>query len=134
MADDDARTPSRPASPSRRSFLTGVTGVGVAAVGIGGAVVAIRQATKEQTADDLTTPRAVSLSDLTLEVNSKSVNVSVPDHRSLLLVLREDLGLTGTKKGCNLGECGACTVLEDGRPIYACLKLAKEAVGKQITT
>ncbi len=52
----------------------------------------------------------------------------------MLLVLREDLGLTGTKKGCNLGECGACTVLEDGRPIYACLKLAKEAVGRQITT
>ena len=47
----------------------------------------------------------------------------------LLLVLREDLGLTGTKKGCNLGECGACTVLDDGRPIYACLKLAEGGHG-----
>ena len=134
MDHDDGTTPSEPASASRRSFLTGLTGVGVAAVGLAGAGVAIRQATVEPTAEDLDTPRAASLSDNTLQVNGKSVNVSVPDHRSLLLVLREDLGLTGTKKGCNLGECGACTVLEDGRPIYACLRLAKDAVGRQITT
>ena len=134
MDDDDKTTPSQPAAASRRSFLTGLTGVGVAAAGLAGAGVAIRQMTAEPTAEDLDTPRAVSLSDITLQVNGKSVNVSVPDHRSLLLVLREDLGLTGTKKGCNLGECGACTVLEDGRPIYACLKLAKDAVGRQITT
>ena len=89
---------------------------------------------KSRTAEDLAAPGAISQSDITLQVNGKSVNVSVPDHRSLLLVLREDLGLTGTKKGCNLGECGACTVLDNGRPIYACLKLAKDAVGSQITT
>jgi aerobic-type carbon monoxide dehydrogenase small subunit (CoxS/CutS family) len=129
--DDDATTPSQPASTSRRSFLTGA---GVTAVGVAGVGLAVREATKEPTAGDLRAPRAASLSDITLQVNGKSINVSAPDHRSLLLVLREDLGLTGTKKGCNLGECGACTVLEDGRPIYACLKLAKEAVGKQITT
>ena len=134
MATDDETTPAEPTSLSRRSFLTGAAGAGVAAVGIGGVGLSIREATKEPTADDLRAPGAVSLSDLTLQVNGKSVNVSVPDHRSLLLVLREDLGLTGTKKGCNLGECGACTVLEDGRPIYACLKLARDAVGKQITT
>jgi putative selenate reductase molybdopterin-binding subunit len=111
-----------------------VAGAGVTAAGLVGAGLAIRQATKEPTAEDLGAPRPDSVSDIALQVNGKSVNVSVPDHRSLLLVLREDLGLTGTKKGCNLGECGACTVLEDGRPIYACLKLAKDAVGKQITT
>jgi aerobic-type carbon monoxide dehydrogenase small subunit (CoxS/CutS family) len=129
--ENDEGTKSQPASTSRRSFLTGV---GVSAVGIAGAGLAIRQAKEQPTAEDLGAPRAVSLSDNTLQVNGKSVTVSCPDHRSLLLVLREDLGLTGTKKGCNLGECGACTVLEDGRPIYACLKLAKDAVGKQITT
>jgi len=129
-----ARKPTEPASASRRSFLTGVAGAGVSAIGLAGAGLAIRQASKEPTAEDLAAPGAASLSDITLQVNGKSVNVSVPDHRSLLLVLREDLGLTGTKKGCNLGECGACTVLDNGRPIYACLKLAKEAVGRQITT
>jgi CO/xanthine dehydrogenase Mo-binding subunit/aerobic-type carbon monoxide dehydrogenase small subunit (CoxS/CutS family) len=111
-----------------------VAGVGVTAAGIAGAGLAIREATKEPTAADLDAPRTDSLSDNTLHINGNTVHVSCPDHRSLLLVLREDLGLTGTKKGCNLGECGACTVLEDGRPIYACLQLAKDAVGKQITT
>ncbi|HTG83273.1 MAG TPA: molybdopterin-dependent oxidoreductase, partial [Gemmatimonadales bacterium] len=130
----DSTTPSPLTTTSRRSFLTGLAGAGVSAVGLAGAGLAIRQATEEPTAEDLAAPGAVSLSDNTLQINGTSVNISVPDHRSLLLVLREDLGLTGTKKGCNLGECGACTVLEDGRPIYACLKLAKECVGKQITT
>jgi len=134
MNNDDATKPAEPRSPARRSFLTGVTGAGVAAVGLGGAGLAIREANMEPTANDLAAPGAGSLSEFALQVNGKSVNVSIPDHRSLLLVLREDLGLTGTKKGCNLGECGACTVLDNGRPIYACLKLAKEAVGRQITT
>ena len=113
--------------PSRRSFLTGVAGAGVSAIGLAGAGLSLRAASEEPAAP-------VSVSEITLNVNGKSVNVSVPDHRSLLLVLREDLGLTGTKKGCNLGECGACTVLDNGKPIYACLKLAREAVGRQITT
>ena len=117
MDHDDRTSGSEPTSPSRRSFLTGVAGAGVTVAGIAGAAIAIRQAKQEPTAEDLETPLAVPVSDNTLQVNGKSVNVSCPDHRSLLLVLREDLGLTGTKKGCNLGECGACTVLEDGRPI-----------------
>jgi aerobic-type carbon monoxide dehydrogenase small subunit (CoxS/CutS family) len=129
MATDDEATP--PPTTSRRSFLTGL---GLTAAGIGGAAYAIRESKGQPTPEELAAARAVSLSDNTLQVNGTSVNVSCPDHRSLLLVLREDLGLTGTKKGCNLGECGACTVLEDGRPIYSCLKLAKECVGKQITT
>jgi CO/xanthine dehydrogenase Mo-binding subunit/aerobic-type carbon monoxide dehydrogenase small subunit (CoxS/CutS family) len=134
MARDDEAASSQPENPSRRSFLTGAAGVGVTAAGLAGAGLAIRETRREPTPEDLEAPRAASLSDNTLEVNGRSVNVSCPDHRSLLLVLREDLGLTGTKKGCNLGECGACTVLEDGRPVYACLKLAKECVGKRITT
>jgi putative selenate reductase molybdopterin-binding subunit len=134
MANDESTKPTEPASPSRRSFLTGAAGLGIAAVGAGGVVVAVREAEKEPTPEQLRAPDAALISDITLQVNNKSIDVSVPDHRSLLLVLREDLGLTGTKKGCNLGECGACTVLENGRPIYACLKLAKDAVGSQITT
>jgi CO/xanthine dehydrogenase Mo-binding subunit/aerobic-type carbon monoxide dehydrogenase small subunit (CoxS/CutS family) len=134
MANDDNTADSESPTTTRRSFLTGLTGAGVATVGLAGAGVAIHQARKEPTAEELRAPGSNSVSDFVLQINNKSVNVSVPDHRSLLLVLREDLGLTGTKKGCNLGECGACTVLEDGRPIYACLKLAKDAVGKQITT
>jgi CO/xanthine dehydrogenase Mo-binding subunit/aerobic-type carbon monoxide dehydrogenase small subunit (CoxS/CutS family) len=131
MDNDETTTPNQPASPSRRSFLTGVAGAGVSAIGLAATGLSLRQE-RELAAEDFAA--TVSVSDITLQVNGKSLNVSVPDHRSLLLVLREDLGLTGTKKGCNLGECGACTVLEDGKPIYACLKLAKEAVGGQITT
>jgi putative selenate reductase molybdopterin-binding subunit len=134
MGSDDKTKFDEPLSPSRRSFLTGIAGVGVSALGIAGAGLAIHETKKEPTADELAAPRAAPVSEVTLQVNGKTVTASVPDHRSLLLVLREDLGLTGTKKGCNLGECGACTVLEDGKPIYACLKLAKESVGKQITT
>lgn len=134
MTTEDTTNPSTPASPSRRSFLTGAAGVGVAAAGVGGIAFAVREARKEPEADELAAQGNASVSDITLQINNKSVNVSVADHRSLLLVLREDLGLTGTKKGCNLGECGACTVLENGKPIYACLKLAKDAVGSQITT
>ena len=134
MDDNNEKGRNEKATTTRRSFLTGAAGVGVAAVGIGGAAVAIRKAKEQPTAEDLRAPEAATLSDITLDINGKSVNVSVPDQRSLLLVLREDLGLTGTKKGCNLGECGACTVLDNGKPIYACLKLAKDAVGSRITT
>ena len=58
----------------------------------------------------------------------------MPHQRTLLLALREDLGLTGTKKSCNLGQCGACTVLMDGLPVYSCMLLALDATGHDITT
>lgn len=69
-----------------------------------------------------------------LMVNGESHELSVPPWRTLLEVIREDLGLTGTKEGCSLGECGACTVIIDGRAVNSCLVLAAEADGKQITT
>lgn len=71
---------------------------------------------------------------ITLTVNGKLEYVEVPDHLTLLQMLREKLALTGTKNGCEAGECGACTVLVDGVPINACLMLAVEAEGCEITT
>jgi aerobic-type carbon monoxide dehydrogenase small subunit (CoxS/CutS family) len=71
---------------------------------------------------------------LTLTVNGETRDVIVPAHKTLLEVLREDLGLTGTKHGCELGECGTCTVLVDGEPMLSCLALPVELQGRQIKT
>lgn len=69
-----------------------------------------------------------------LKVNHELWDIEVEPHRTLLEVLREDLGLTGTKEGCGLGACGACTVLIDGAPILSCLTLAVDVENKSITT
>lgn len=69
-----------------------------------------------------------------LTVNGETREMAAEGHRSLLDCLREELGLTGTKKGCDVGDCGACTVLVDGQPINACLMLAVEARGKNVET
>lgn len=69
-----------------------------------------------------------------LIVNGDPYSVNIPVETTLLEVLREKLQLTGTKFGCDTGECGACTVLVDGRPCRSCLTLAVEVEGKQITT
>lgn len=68
-----------------------------------------------------------------LRVNGRDVEVEAPDDARLLAVLRDRLHLTGAKEGCNRGECGTCTVLLDGAPIYACLTLAAGCIG-EITT
>jgi carbon-monoxide dehydrogenase small subunit len=78
-------------------------------------------------------PRATA-QPLTLRVNGTARNVFVAPHRTLLETLREDLGLTGTKHGCELGECGACTVLVDGTPVLSCLLMTVEVDGAAITT
>jgi len=71
---------------------------------------------------------------LTLTVNGETRDVIVPAHKTLLEVLREDLNLTGTKHGCELGECGTCTVLVDGVPVLSCLALPVELQGREIKT
>jgi len=67
-------------------------------------------------------------------LNGKPIHVEVPPHWTLLRLLREKLGLTGTKEGCGIGECGACTVLLDGMPVNACLVLAPKAEGREVQT
>ena len=71
---------------------------------------------------------------ITLFVNNKEYEIAVAPNKTLTQVLRDDLGLMGTKEGCGLGDCGACTVILDGRPVNSCLVLAVQANGSQIST
>ena len=71
---------------------------------------------------------------VTLLVNGEKSELLVAVHKTLLEVLREDMGLTGTKHGCELGECGTCTVLVDGKPELSCLVLPVQVEGRAITT
>jgi aerobic-type carbon monoxide dehydrogenase small subunit (CoxS/CutS family) len=82
----------------------------------------------------MTDPAGPSRIRLHLTVNGEAVEVLVDASKTLLEVLREDLQLTGTKHGCELGECGACAVLVDADPVLSCLVLAADADGEAITT
>ena len=71
---------------------------------------------------------------LRLRVNGEERELLAPVHHTLLEVLREELNLTGTKHGCELGECGTCTVLLEGRPVLSCVTLPVEGEGREVTT
>jgi carbon-monoxide dehydrogenase small subunit len=71
---------------------------------------------------------------LRLKVNGENYDISVKPNETLLDVLRDRLDLTGTKKGCDTGQCGACTVLLDGKPVASCLVIAVEAQDKEVCT
>lgn len=71
---------------------------------------------------------------VTVTINGSPEVLSVPSNMTLLEMLRDELALTGTKNGCEAGECGACTVLLDGEPVNACMVLAIEADGRSVTT
>lgn len=112
---------------TRRGFLTTV-GVGaMAALANSGRI----GSPDEARASEVATDKGIIV---TLQVNGRQHRLLVEPRWSLLHVLREELGLTGTKVGCERGECGACTVLIDDEPRYACLTLAVEAEGRSITT
>ena len=71
---------------------------------------------------------------ISFELNGEAATVAFAPHKTLLEVLREDAGLTGTKHGCELGECGTCTVLVDGTPVLSCLVLGLACAGRHVTT
>ena len=79
----------------------------------------------------MTSPPKVKLA---FDVNGEATEVAFAPHKTLLEVLREDLGLTGTKHGCELGECGTCTVLLDGMPVLSCLVLGLACAGRTVRT
>ncbi len=79
-------------------------------------------------------PSAMPRTPIELTINGRVRALSVEPRRTLLDALREDLHLTGAKPGCNMGQCGACTVLLDGEAVYSCLLLAVECQGRAITT
>jgi xanthine dehydrogenase YagT iron-sulfur-binding subunit len=112
---------------SRRRFLIG-TALPAAALGMG---LSAPAAVEAQTAPALMGPEPV---DVMLQVNGRAYPLKVEPRVTLLDALRERLGLTGSKKGCDQGQCGACTVLVDGRRVNACLTLAVATEGKQVTT
>jgi xanthine dehydrogenase YagT iron-sulfur-binding subunit len=113
---------------SRRGFITtGVTG----AIGVAAAAKLAGAATEAQGAEVV---KAGDMVAVALVVNGRQHRMLVEPRWSLLHIVRDHLGLTATKVGCERGECGACTVLIDGVPRYACMTLAVEADGREITT
>jgi len=86
------------------------------------------------TAPPSATPRSGGALPVTLTVNGEGHSLMLEPRRTLLDALRHDLGLTGTKKVCDAGNCGACTVHVDGRPMYSCLLLAVDCQGRRVTT
>jgi carbon-monoxide dehydrogenase small subunit len=83
---------------------------------------------------DAANEAALERAQIRLRVNGEPVAASFAPHKTLLEVLREDLGLTGTKHGCELGECGTCAVLVDGKPVLSCLVLGLECEGRDVET
>ena len=105
--------------------------------GVGTAVVSsavLGSAITSAPADTLRVARPDGLEDITLTVNGVTYQVSVETRWTLAEILRDHLGLTGTKIGCNAGECGACTVMVGGKAVYSCSQLAIWMDKKQITT
>ena len=122
--DPEKKTPESHEGISRRGFLSSVSAGAVVAVTLKDAPDLPAQEVK---AGD----NAVTIH---LNVNGSTRKILVEPRWTLLYVLREVLGLTGSKIGCERGECGACTILIDGKPRYSCMTLAVEAEGHEITT
>lgn len=114
---------------SRRRFVE-TTGAGlVVATGV---PLAVQEVAAQEVA--AAAPAAAPRTSITLVVNGDERHVEVEDRWTLVEVLRDHLGLTGTKIGCDRGECGACTVLLDGKPVYSCSQLAVWAGGRTVQT
>ncbi|RXD06734.1 aldehyde dehydrogenase iron-sulfur subunit [Sphingomonas sp. UV9] len=109
---------------------------GVIAGGVASATLAAAPVAQAQTQDQVqgTTQPAPPTMPVTLKVNGRTTKINVDTRTTLLDALRENLKLTGTKKGCDHGQCGACTVIVEGRRINSCLTLAVMHEGEEITT
>ncbi|MFC7980869.1 2Fe-2S iron-sulfur cluster-binding protein [Streptomyces sp. NPDC057336] len=130
MSDTDAYDHSAD-EHSRRSVLKAGT-VGAVAVAASGGMATI--AAGRPVGAGTTLPSPASTADVTLHVNGVERHIAVESRVTLLDALRERVGLTGTKKGCDRGECGACTVLIEGERVKSCMTLAVMEDGREITT
>jgi xanthine dehydrogenase YagT iron-sulfur-binding subunit len=130
MTTETAATePADPAAPTRRTFIattSAVSGV-VAAGGLLAGPLLLG-------ADEAVAAESMPSTSITVTVNGRRHPVTVDNRTSLLDLLREHLGLTGSKKGCNAGACGACTVLVDAQRVNSCLTLAIRVDGAEVTT
>jgi xanthine dehydrogenase YagT iron-sulfur-binding subunit len=126
MKDDDARKPETTSGVSRRDFMKISAVTAAVPLVLGPKVV--------QAAGEDVTVHGPGKSPVTLTVNGKKLNANLEPRVTLLDALREQFDLTGAKRVCDRGACGACTVLLDGKPIYACSVLAIDAQGAKITT
>lgn len=126
----ETETEKAPSRLSRRGFIKGV-GAGGVATGLVGPAVAPRPAEADSHGAPLVGPGEIPL---TLHVNGENRDLEVDTRTTLLDALRNRLDLTGAKKVCDRGTCGACTVLVDGEPVYSCCTLALEAEGRSVET
>ena len=133
MSDDDPK--SRPPSPTRRKFLL-TSGSSVAASLVAGYVPALAKdaAAESDSAQTSAAPNIEGAVPITLRINGKNHQLRIDPRTTLLDCIRETVELTGTKKGCDHGQCGACTVHVNGRRVLSCLNLALMHDGEEITT